>query len=201
MDNIIDTYRSISSQSEGLFKDNYSRFISLAYPVESEKEVKSILEEVKKKYHDAHHHCYAYRIGLDGEVWRANDDGEPSGTAGRQILGQIDSAALSDVLIIVVRYFGGIKLGVPGLIAAYKSAAADALANAKEVKKYAVHKYRIDFSYSQMPVVMDVVKSMALPSGSKDLSGVKCKIEVKVRLSQEEEFKDKLKYCNLTKLK
>ena len=200
MDSIIDTYRSIAAASEGLFKDNYSRFISLAFPVESEKEAKGIVEDLKKKYHNAHHHCYAYRIGLEGETWRANDDGEPSGTAGRQILGQIDSAGLSDVLIVVVRYFGGIKLGVPGLIAAYKAAAADALANAKEIKKYSTVKYHIEFSYSQMPVVMDVVKAMGLPSSGKDF-GVKCKLDVKVRVSQEEDFKEKLKYCNLTKLK
>ncbi|MCQ2153155.1 MAG: YigZ family protein [Bacteroidales bacterium] len=200
MDSIIDTYRGIAAPSEGLFKDNYSRFISLAFPVESEKEAKSIVEEVRKKYHDAHHHCYAYRIGLSGEPWRANDDGEPSGTAGRQILGQIDSAGLSDVLIVVVRYFGGIKLGVPGLIAAYKAAAADAVANAKQIRKYAVQKYRINFSYSQMPVVMEAIKSMQLPSSGKDF-GTNCQIDVKVRLSLDGQFREKMKFCNITRMK
>ena len=113
-----DTYKSIAEPAEGLFKDNGSRFIALAYPVESEAEVKEIVQRLKKEYHDARHHCYAYRLGLGGEPWRANDDGEPSGSAGRPILGQIDSAGLSDILGVVVRYFGGIKLGIPGLIRA-----------------------------------------------------------------------------------
>ena len=116
-----DTYKSIGAPSEGLFKDNGSRFIARAYPVESEAEIKEIVAALKKEYHDARHHCYAYRLGLDGEPWRANDDGEPSGSAGRPILGQIDSAGLSDILVVVIRYFGGIKLGIPGLIRAYKT--------------------------------------------------------------------------------
>ena len=113
-----DTYRSIESPSEGLFKDNGSRFIALAYPVESEQEVKEHVSALKKEYHDARHHCYAYRLGHRGETFRCSDDGEPSGSAGRPILGQIDAASLSDVLVVVVRYFGGIKLGIPGLIRA-----------------------------------------------------------------------------------
>ena len=115
-----DTYKSIASASEGLFKDNGSRFIALAYPVESEEEVREIVSLLRKEYHDARHHCYAYRLGVDGAVFRSSDDGEPSGSAGRPILGQIDSAGLSDILVVVVRYFGGIKLGIPGLIRAYK---------------------------------------------------------------------------------
>ena len=118
---IKDTYRSIAGKSEGLFKDNGSRFIALAYPVETEEEIKEIVMGLKKEYHDARHHCYAYRLGLKGDKFRANDDGEPSGSAGRPILGQIDSLGLSDILVVVVRYFGGIKLGIPGLIRAYKT--------------------------------------------------------------------------------
>ena len=98
-----DTYTSIASESEGLFKDNGSRFIAKAYPVETESEVKAVLDGLRKQYHDARHHCYAYRLGLDGDRWRANDDGEPSGSAGRPILGQIDSLGLSDVLVVVVK--------------------------------------------------------------------------------------------------
>ena len=106
---IKDTYRSIAGKSEGLFKDNGSRFIALAYPVETEEEIKEIVMGLKKEYHDARHHCYAYRLGLKGDKFRANDDGEPSGSAGRPILGQIDSLGLSDILVVVVRYFGGIN--------------------------------------------------------------------------------------------
>ena len=127
-ENIIrDSYKSIPGPAEGLFKDNGSRFISFAFPVETEEEVKSIVGDLKKKYHDARHHCYAYRLGYLGDKFRANDDGEPSSSAGRPILGQIDSRGLSDVLVVVVRYFGGIKLGIPGLIRAYKTSTAEPL--------------------------------------------------------------------------
>ena len=118
---IRDAYKSIASRAGGLFKDNGSRFIAWAYPVETEEEVKEIVAGLKKEYHDARHHCYAYRLGWLGDRFRANDDGEPSGSAGRPILGQIDAAGLSDVLVVVVRYFGGIKLGIPGLIRASRT--------------------------------------------------------------------------------
>ena len=159
---IQDTYKSISAPSEGLFKDLGSRFIALAWPVETEEEVKAIVDSLKKKYHDARHHCYAYRLGLEGERFRANDDGEPSSSAGRPILGQIDSAGLSDVLVVVVRYFGGIKLGIPGLIRAYKTSTADALANAQVVEKVAGENWRLTFDYLSMNAVMKAVKDMDL---------------------------------------
>ena len=106
-----DAYSSISAPAEGLFKDNGSRFIALAWPVETQQQIKDIVDSLKKEYHDARHHCYAWRLGWQGQEFRANDDGEPSGSAGRPILGQIDSRGLSDILVVVVRYFGGIKLG------------------------------------------------------------------------------------------
>lgn len=177
-----DTYKSIGAPSEGLFKDNGSRFIALAYPVETEAEVKEIVAGLKKEYHDARHHCYAYRIGLDGGVWRANDDGEPSGSAGRPILGQIDSAGLSDILVVVVRYFGGIKLGIPGLIRAYRTSTADALQQASVVEKMAGTWFRIGFGYGQMQAVMKVVKDLELPQRSQDF-GNECTMELRVRLS------------------
>ncbi|MCF0172581.1 MAG: YigZ family protein, partial [Bacteroidales bacterium] len=124
-----DCYKSIAAPSTGIYKDKGSKFMAFAYPVESEEEVKSLVSALRKKYFDARHHCWAYRIGRLGEKWRINDDGEPSSTAGKPILGQILSNQLSDTLIVVVRYFGGILLGTPGLIQAYKSAAADAIAN------------------------------------------------------------------------
>ena len=186
-----DTYASIASRSDGLFKDNGSRFIALAYPVESEGQVKEIVEGLKKEYHDARHHCFAYRIGLDGSLWRANDDGEPSGSAGRPIRGQIDSAGLSDILVIVVRYFGGIKLGVPGLIRAYKEATADALSQAQITEKIAGSWYRIGFGYDSMPAVMKLVKDLDLPQRSRDF-GTDCTMEVRVRLSQQEDFLERI---------
>ena len=186
-----DTYKSVEAMSEGLFKDKGSRFISFVYPVETEAEVKDIVASVRREYHDARHHCHAFRLGLDGAVWRASDDGEPSGTAGRPILGQIDSAGLSDVLVVVVRYFGGIKLGVPGLINAYKSATADALSRATVVEKIAGSWYRIGFSYAQMPQVMKSVKEMDLPQRAQDF-GTDCTMEVRVRESMREDFLQKI---------
>ena len=187
MEPVRDTYKSIAAPSEGLYKELGSRFIALAYPVETEEEVKSIVDGLKKKYHDARHHCYAYRLGLNGERFRANDDGEPASSAGRPILGQIDSAGLSDVLVVVVRYFGGIKLGIPGLIRAYKTATADAVAQAQVVEKVAGRNYRLDFDYLSMNAVMKVVKDLALPQ--KDLSfGEACSLTVRVRLSAEADF-------------
>lgn len=187
MNTISDTYRSIASPSEGLFKDQGSRFIALAYPVESVDEVKELLEKARKDYHDARHHCVAYRIGKAGEEWRASDDGEPAGSAGRPILGQIDSAGLSDIAVIVVRYFGGIKLGIPGLIRAYKASTADALEKAQVVEKVAGRWLRLEFDYSAMPEVMKAVKDLGLPSRGQDFGEV-CRLEVRVRESLMESF-------------
>lgn len=188
---IKDTYSSIAGPAEGLFKDNGSRFIAKAFPVETEAEVKVIVDALKKEYHDARHHCYAYRLGLDGGCWRANDDGEPSGSAGRPILGQIDSAGLSDILVVVVRYFGGIKLGIPGLIRAYKSSTADALARAGVVEKIAGRNFVVEFPYLSMNSVMKVVKDLNLPQRNQSFAG-SCSMELRVRLSQVETFGDRM---------
>ncbi len=192
-----DAYSSIAEPSQGLFKDNGSRFIALAYPVETEQEVKDIVSALRKEYHDARHHCYAYRLGYKGDVFRSSDDGEPSGSAGRPILGQIDSAGLSDVLVVVVRYFGGIKLGIPGLIRAYKTSSADALAHATVVEKIAGVWLRLSFGYGAMNTVMKVLKEMGLPQRAQNL-GMDCSLEVRVRLSALEEFREKLE--NVVKL-
>lgn len=188
---IKDTYASIAGRSDGLFKDNGSRFIAQAYPVESEEEVKEIVGSLKKEYHDARHHCFAYRIGLDGSRWRANDDGEPSGSAGRPILGQIDAAGLSDILVVVIRYFGGIKLGIPGLIRAYKTSTSDALAQATVVEKVAGKDYRLSFPYLSMNAVMKVVKDMSLPQKDQYFAE-RCSMLLRVRLSQEAAFLDRV---------
>lgn len=188
-----DTYRSIASRSSGLFKDNGSRFIAFAYPVETEEEIKVLLDGLRKEYHDARHHCYAYRLGLDGSKWRANDDGEPSGSAGRPILGQIDSAGLSDILVVVVRYFGGIKLGIPGLIRAYRTSTADALSHATVMEKTAGKNYSVKFPYLSMNDVMKTVKDLSLPQKNQ-FFGECCSIELRVRLSQEDDFLDRISH-------
>ena len=187
----IDTYKSIAGLSEGLFKDNGSRFIAKAYPVESEAEVREIVAAIRKEYHDARHHCYAYRIGLDGATWRANDDGEPSGSAGRPILGQIDSAGLSDIRVVVIRYFGGIKLGIPGLIRAYKTSTADALSQAQVVEKVAGRWVTLRFPYDSLPVVMKTVKDLGLPQRGQSFQE-ECVLEVRVRRSLELDFLERI---------
>ncbi len=186
-----DTYRSIEAASEGLFKDNGSRFIALAYPVESEDQVKEIVAGLKKEYHDARHHCYAYRLGHRGDRFRANDDGEPSGSAGRPILGQIDAAGLSDILVVVVRYFGGIKLGIPGLIRAYKTSTADALAKAGVVEKVAGLSFRVRYDYLDMNAVMKVLKDLSLPV-SGQIFDTQCSVDVRVRLTLVEAFRERM---------
>ena len=186
-----DAYRSIAARSEGLFEDNGSRFIALAYPVETEEEVREIVASLKKEYHDARHHCYAYRLGYKGDRFRANDDGEPSGSAGRPILGQIDSMGLSDVLVVVVRYFGGIKLGIPGLIRAYKTSTADALGQAEIIEKVAGKRFRLTFDYLSMNGVMKVLKDLGLTPVGQDF-GLQCSLEVRVRLALEEDFRNRL---------
>lgn len=153
-----DLYKTIKTVAEGLYKEKGSKFIALAYPVYTEEEIKSILVDIRTKYYDARHHCYAYRLGADKKRFRANDDGEPSSTAGKPILGQILSADLTNILIVVVRYFGGIKLGVSGLIQAYKEAAADAIAHVDIVEKTENCLLRIRFDYRVINEVMKVIK-------------------------------------------
>ena len=193
MDNtqIQDSYKSIAAESRGLFKDNGSRFIAHAYPVETEDEVKEIVAALKKEYYDARHHVYAYRLGYLGDKFRANDDGEPSGSSGRPVLGQIDSNGLSDILVVVVRYFGGIKLGIPGLIRAYKTATADAIANAQIVEKIASKMYRVHFGYMSMNSVMKVFKDMGLDQKNQQFD-MECSMDTSVRLSQVDTFLERI---------
>jgi uncharacterized YigZ family protein len=193
MDNtqIQDSYKSIAAESRGLFKDNGSRFIAHAYPVETEEEIKEIVAALKKEYYDARHHVYAYRLGYMGDTFRANDDGEPSGSSGRPVLGQIDSNGLSDILVVVVRYFGGIKLGIPGLIRAYKTATADAIANAEIVEKIASKMYRVYFGYMSMNSVMKVFKDMGLEQKNQKFD-MECTMDTSVRLSQVDTFLERI---------
>jgi uncharacterized YigZ family protein len=153
-----DTYNTISSFSKGIYKEKGSRFIALAFPVSSEEDIKMQLSALRKEYHDARHHCYAFCLGADKSVWRVNDDGEPSGTGGKPIFGQIQSKDLTNILIVVIRYFGGIKLGIPGLINAYRTAAREAIDKATIVTKIVDEQYEICFEYPLMNVVMKILK-------------------------------------------
>jgi len=155
---MIDSFLSIEKPSEGLYKDKGSKFIALAHPVSTEEEIKEILGGIKKEHHGARHWCYAYRLGAEKKIFRANDDGEPSGTAGKPILNQLIAYDLSNVLVVVVRYFGGTLLGTSGLIVAYRSAAADSLANASIITRYLTADYRIIFDTPQTNEVMRRLK-------------------------------------------
>jgi uncharacterized YigZ family protein len=154
----LDYYSTVEKSSSAEYKDRGSKFIAYTFPVMSVNEFKERLAEIKKEHPKATHHCFAYRLGLDGLQFRASDDGEPSGSAGRPILGQIDSKELTNVLIVVVRYYGGTLLGVPGLINAYKTAAALALQVTPFVQKPVMVNYRLQFDYTQMNEVMKVIK-------------------------------------------
>lgn len=155
---MVETYKTISAMSEALLKEKSSKFFAYAHPVSSEEEVKEVLGECKKSHHTARHWCYAYRLGEDGALYRSNDDGEPSHSAGDPILRQIDSQELTDVLVVVVRYFGGVKLGVGGLIQAYGGAAKVALEAADIITVEVQERIRISFAYPEMNEVMRVMK-------------------------------------------
>ena len=191
-----DTYRSIAAPSKGIYKELGSKFLAFAYPVETEEEAKNIIASLRKDYFDARHHCFAWRLGLSGEPYRFSDDGEPSSTAGRPIHGQLLSQELSDILVVVVRYFGGVKLGVPGLIRAYRTATQDALANASIVEKIAGEHFTVQFDYLQMNDVMKVLKDMGITPLKQEFD-LDCRMEVRVRLNQIEDFQKQLAFCQI----
>ncbi len=178
-----DSYKTISGESYGEFKDRGSKFQAYAYPAYTEVEWQDRLEEVRKLHPKAQHYCYAYRLGLDGNEFRANDDGEPSGTAGRPILGQIDSFDLTNTIVIVVRYFGGTLLGTSGLINAYKLSAAAALENATIIERTVEEIYRLTFDYAIMSQVMNAVKALELEMVQQDF-GTIGKLDVAIRQSE-----------------
>lgn len=192
---ISDTYLTIAGPAEGLYKDKGSRFLAFAYPICSESDVKPIVDTLKAEYYDARHHCYAWRLGIEasgsGVRFRANDDGEPAGSAGRPILGQILSRELTNLVVVVVRYFGGIKLGVPGLIAAYKDATTDALANAEIVERTENRVVVVDFPYLVMNQVMKVVKDME-PQVLGQEFDLACRLRLSVRLRDAEALTERL---------
>ena len=155
-----DTYLTIQDKSEGIYTEKRSKFLAFAHPVETIDEIKDLLTDYKKKYYDARHVCYAYMLGPERTDFRANDDGEPSSTAGKPILGQINSRELTNILVVVVRYFGGVKLGTSGLIVAYREAAAEALSAATVIEKTIEETVTFTFPYVMMNSVMRVVKEL-----------------------------------------
>lgn len=179
--NSSDSYKSILKPSTGIYKELGSKFLSFAYPVSFEEGTKELVQNIKKSHFDARHHCFAYRLGLSGDLWRANDDGEPSSSAGKPIYGQLLSYELSDVLIIVVRYFGGTKLGIPGLIRAYRSAAADAIINAEIIEKIAGETVDFSFGYFQMNQIMKLIKDFSPDILEQNFDNI-CTIKARVRL-------------------
>ena len=190
-----DSYLSVSGESRGIYREKASKFIAIALPVSSEEEVKLRLEELRKSYHDANHHCYAYRLGHEKQQYRVNDDGEPSGSAGKPIYGQILSTGLSDVLVVVVRYFGGTKLGIPGLIHAYRTTAREALDQAEVVEKVIREQLRVTFEYAMMNEIMRIMKEEGVKIVHQS-STENCEIDFMVRKSQREKIR-----LRLTRLK
>jgi len=170
-----DKYKEVKSHTTGIYKEKGSKFIAFSYPVYSEQDVKDKLEEVRKLEHSARHYCYAYILNPDKSAQRANDDGEPSSTAGKPILGQILSNNLTNILIVVVRYFGGVKLGVPGLIRSYKTAAAEAILEATIITKTIKEQYEVIFKYPQMNDVMRLIKEYDLEVVNTDFQ-IDCKL-------------------------
>jgi len=180
-----DTYLTIERPSSGIYKDKGSRFLAFAEPVTSEQQIKQRLAWFRKEYYDARHVCYAWMLGADREQYRANDDGEPSGTAGRPILGQINSKGLTNVLIVVVRYFGGILLGTGGLIVAYREAALDALGNADIVQKDVLLRRTLRFPYEKMNDIMRTLKDIDADIISQEYENTECIITCDIKKQYE----------------
>ncbi len=192
MKEIRDQYHTISSSTEGLYKEKGSKFYAYAFNVKNEEEVEKKLIEIRDIHHKARHHCYAYEIGIDGNRYRANDDGEPSGTAGKPILGQLHSFEVTDVLVIVVRYFGGTKLGASGLISAYKEAAKEALKIAEKKEVVIGNPYLLNFGYDHMGHVMNCIKNLDLDILEKEFTDT-CSVLINIRLSKQAVLIQRLK--------
>jgi len=176
-----DQYKTIKSKSEGFFKDRNSKFYAFAFPVKTEDDIQRFRVGIRKEYYDARHHVYAYRLGSDMKLFRASDDGEPSNSSGPPILGKIKSYGLTDILIVVVRYFGGTKLGIPGLINAYGTAAEEAIKNAGIIVKTVTRKLVIEFEYAQMNDVMRLIKNFNLTVAEQNLQ-MSCEMILEIPL-------------------
>jgi uncharacterized YigZ family protein len=180
-----DTYKTIKSPSQGVYKEKGSRFLAFAYPISDPEEIKPIIEKIRKEHYMAKHHCFAYMIGHDRATWRVNDDGEPSSTAGRPILGQINSFGLTNILIVVTRYFGGTLLGVSGLINAYKTAARSAIKNGEITECTLQEFYEITFPYLSMNDVMKILKEENISQSDQNFD-LDCCIKINFRVSAKE---------------
>jgi uncharacterized YigZ family protein len=191
-----DTYKTIELTAEGLYKEKGSKFIAYAFPVSNELQIKEIVAKLKKEHHSARHHCYAWRLGSDHQVFRINDDGEPSGTAGRPIFGQIQHHGLTNLLVVVVRYFGGILLGTSGLINAYKQAASNVLGNAAVVEKIIETTIEVNFDYLAMNEFMMVLKEFQLEMKESHFD-LTCRAKVMVRKKLTEAVTGRLEKINL----
>jgi uncharacterized YigZ family protein len=184
-------YKTIKTSSQGIYKEKGSRFISFAYHVSNHDEIKILIDKNRKDHYEARHHCYAFMIGHERSDWRINDDGEPSGTAGRPILGQINSSGLTNILIVVNRYFGGRLLGVSGLITAYRSAAANAISNAQIIEYTLLEYYEITFKYNSMNDVMKILKEEGIGQ-SDQIFDLECFIKINFRVSDKEKVLKRL---------
>lgn len=190
---MLDEYKTISEQKvgEGYYTEKRSKFLAFAHHIETAEEAKKIIDGYRKKYYDARHVCYAYMIGADRTEFRANDDGEPSATAGKPILGQINSNELTDMLIVVVRYYGGVNLGTGGLIVAYRTAAADAISNSQQETRLVEERITYSFTYPMMNDVMKIVKDMQPRIVSQTFDNT-CSITLSIRKSLAQQLQDKL---------
>ena len=194
-----DTYLTIENKSEALYKDKGSKFLTFAFPVENDQQIKDCLSQLKKEHPSANHHCYAYRLGADKLNFRANDDGEPGNTAGKPILGQIQSNDLTNVLIVVVRYFGGTLLGVSGLINAYKNSAAEVIEQSTIIEKYISFNYTIQFPFEHLNDVMKLLKQLDCKIDKQEFD-TNCEISFSIRKANSEQCEEKLKKLNGLKL-
>ena len=186
-----DVYKTIKSTSEGVYKEKGSRFVSIAIPISNQEEIKPLIDEIRKKHHLARHHCFAYMIGAEKQIWRVNDDGEPSGTAGRPILGQINSFGLTNLVIVVSRYFGGTLLGVSGLINAYRTAASSALENAEKIEKTLQEYYEITYPYISMNDFMRILKEENIGQSEQSFD-LDCRILLNFRVTLKERILNRL---------
>ena len=189
---MLQSYKTLEFESIGIYKEKGSKFIAYSYPILDEDDFKNKLSLLKKKHHDARHFCYGYRLLANGSNYRLNDDGEPNNSAGKPILGQIDSFSLTYTSIVVIRYFGGTKLGVGGLIKAYKEATKESIINNKIITKEITTTYILDFEYSDMSFVMDLVKKLNLTVLKKALE-ISCQFTIKCSLKDNAEFERKIK--------
>ena len=192
----IDEFKTINSTSEGFYSEKRSKFLAFAHHVETTDEIKELLAQYRKKFYDARHVCYAYMLGASRDEFRANDDGEPSSTAGKPILGQINSNELTDILIVVVRYYGGVNLGTSGLIIAYREAAADAIAHATIETRQVEERIVFKFPYEQMNDVMRVVKDMQPRIISQNYDNT-CEITLSIRQSEASQLRSRLEKLRL----